>query len=257
MIREAYRAGIRVTKSYPYGVTTHSENGIRDFPHLYPVYRESARLGMINQFHAELDGVSILTRERVFLERVARPLIQAIPDLKVVIEHITTGSAARFVEEAPDSVAATLTVHHLDVILDDVYGRGGKIRPHLFCLPPPKPKANRTALWRAALSGNPKFFLGLDCAPHFVTDKECAKGCGGLFTTPVAIPTLVEFYCHHRAAHRLEDFVSQFGPGFYGLPIPSQKMTLVKKPWQVPERYFGCVVPYRAGEWLEWQLATA
>jgi dihydroorotase len=198
-------------------------------------------------------GVDVFDRAGVFSEGILAPLLQRLPRLRVVLEHITTRQAAEFVAAAPANVGATITVHHL------LYNRNamfqGGIRPHYYCLPVLKRETHREALVAAATSGNPKFFLGTDSAPHATPAKETACGCAGIYTAHAAIELYAEAFEAAGALDRLEDFASHFGPDFYGLPRNTDTLTLVKESHTVPAQHDGGVTPLRANEPLAWRLA--
>jgi dihydroorotase len=194
----------------------------------------------------------------VFIERVLRPLHERYPELKLVFEHITTASAVQFVLSTGSTVAATITPQHL------LYNRGalftGGLRPHHYCLPVLKRERDRLALIEAATSGNPKFFLGTDSAPHARSAKETACGCAGIFSAHAALELYAEVFEAAHALDRLEAFASRNGAEFYGLPVSSESIALVRQDWQVPQEYpFGreTLVPLRAGEVIHWRLSTA
>ncbi|MDX1370814.1 MAG: dihydroorotase, partial [Pseudomonas sp.] len=191
--------------------------------------------------------------EAVFIERILAPLLQRLPGLRVVLEHITTRQAAEFVTAAPANVGATITVHHL------LYNRNamfqGGIRPHYYCLPVLKRETHREALIAAAISGNPKFFLGTDSAPHATAAKESACGCAGIYTAHAAIELYAEAFEAAGALDKLEAFASHFGPDFYGLPRNRDTITLVKEPHTLPAGHAGGITPLRSNEELAWRLA--
>ena len=197
--------------------------------------------------------VDLFDRESVFIERILAPLLQRQPRLKVVLEHITTRQAAEFVAAAPPNVGATITAHHL------LYNRNamfqGGIRPHYYCLPVLKRETHREALLAAAASGNPKFFLGTDSAPHATHAKESACGCAGIYTAHAAIELYAEAFESADALDRLEGFSSHFGPDFYGLPRNTGTISLLKERQMVPASHGGGVTPLRASEYLTWRLA--
>ena len=205
--------------------------------------------------HGEVtdSDIDLFDREAVFIERILAPLLQRQPRLRVVLEHITTRQAADFVTAAPPNVAATITAHHL------LYNRNamfqGGIRPHYYCLPVLKRETHREALIAAATSGNPKFFLGTDSAPHETGAKESACGCAGIYTAHAAIELYAEVFESADALDRLEGFASHFGPDFYGLPRNADTITLVREPHTVPSMHDGGVTPLRANEELAWRLA--
>jgi dihydroorotase len=214
-------------------------------------------MGMPLLVHGEVTDpdVDLFDRERVFLERVLAPLIARLPQLKVVVEHITTAEAVAFVQAAPASVAATITAHHLLLNRNAIF-QGG-IRPHLYCLPVLKREVHRQALVRAATSGDPRFFLGTDSAPHARHTKEVACGCAGIYTAHAAIELYAEAFEAAGALDRLEAFASRHGPDFYGLPRNATRVTLRKAPWRVPDALeFGAdrLVPLRAGESVAWSV---
>jgi dihydroorotase len=208
--------------------------------------------GMLALFHGESPNADVfcLDRERKFLS-VLKHIASAFPELKIVMEHVTTAEAIECVGTLPANVAATITVHHLFLTLNDVIG--DKLAPHNFCKPVAKRPEDRNALLAAATSGNPKFFLGTDSAPHLQASKECAAGCAGVFTAPVAIPLLIELFDQYGDLGELEDFCSGYGADFYGLPRNERTITLIQKPWTVPSTYDG-VVPFWAGKQLQWQM---
>ena len=252
MIKGAWETGVRAAKLYPEGVTTHSEDGIslENIFNMYQVFQAMERCGMLLLLHGEAPGHFCLDREVVFLNTPTQ-LVHDFPRLKIVLEHITTQEAVSAVLSLPYTVAATITLHHLELTLDDVVG--DKIKPHNFCKPIAKRPEDRQAILGAALSGSPQFFFGSDSAPHPVGAKECAEGCAGVFTAPVVMPRLVEIFERHRALDRLEDFVAHLGADFYGLPLNGGMLVLVREPWVVPTEYHG-VRPYLAGQTLAWQV---
>ncbi len=257
-IERASRSGlIHAVKYYPAGVTTHSEAGVRDLARCGEALRAMEDLGVPLLIHGEVNDptVDIFDRERVFIERHLIPLVQRYPQLKVVLEHITTASAVKFVLTADDNVAATVTPHHL------LYNRNalfqGGVRPHYYCLPVLKREEHRQALVRAATSGNPKFFLGTDSAPHARNTKENACGCAGIYSAHAALELYAEAFEKAGALDKLEGFASHFGADFYGLPRNTQSVTLVRESWTVPATQpFGpeTLVPLRAGEVIAWRL---
>ncbi|MFH1761782.1 MAG: dihydroorotase [bacterium] len=252
IITEAKEAGVTAGKVYPQGVTTNSQNGVTDFKKIYPALQEMQNQDMPLLLHGESPepGVFCLDGEKEFLPTLLR-LAEKFSELKIVLEHITTAKAAEAVLTL-DNVAATITVHHLLLTLDDVVG--GLICPHNFCKPIAKYPGDREALLAAAVSGNPKFFYGGDSAPHFKKNKECGHGCAGVFNAPVALPLLAQIFEQEGKIRQLTDFVSKFGADFYGLPRNKETVKLVKSDWTVPEEYNG-IVPFMAGETLRWQIA--
>jgi len=250
MVEKLKKAGATAGKLYPEGVTTNSEDGVKDIPALYPVFKEMEKQGLVLCLHGEVPGVFSLDREAAFLP-VLDALAKNFPNLKIVLEHITTAASVEKVLSLPKNVGATITVHHLELTLDEVIG--DKIHPHHFCKPIAKRPEDKARLIEAAISGNPKFFLGTDSAPHTKETKECAAGCAGVYTAPVMMPVLAEVFERMDSLEKLEDFSSKFGAVFYDLPLNMEKIELVKEDWQVPDLY-GTVVPYRAGQMLSWRL---
>jgi dihydroorotase len=238
-------------KLYPDGVTTNSQGGVTDFKALYPVYGAMQNEGLVLCLHGEMPGVFSLDRETSFLV-VLKNIAADFPKLKIVLEHATTADAINCVLKLPENVAATLTVHHLYFTLDDVIG--DRLNPHAFCKPIAKRPEDRDALVAAALSGNPKFFLGSDSAPHSIAAKECACGAAGVYTAPVLLPALCDLFERHDKLGYLERFTSEFAAKFYNLPIHSTTVKLIRDAWIVPSEYHG-VKPFWAGQTLNWQFA--
>ena len=261
MVREAKDSGhVHAFKYYPAGATTNSDSGVTELRKAYPAIAAMERLGMPLLLHGEVTDadVDVFDREARFIERHLQRLLADFPGLKVVLEHITTRQAAEFVAAGPARLAATVTVHHL------LYNRNaifqGGIRPHMYCLPILKREPHRQALLKAAVSGSPKFFLGTDSAPHPLHAKETSCGCAGIYTAHAAIELYAEAFEDAGALDRLEGFASCFGPDFYGLPRNTDTITLVRKPWLVPEsRDLGPdkLQPLRAGESIRWQVRNA
>lgn len=252
IVAEASEAGVVAGKLYPAGVTTNSRNGVADIETLYPVFAEMEARGMVACVHGEMPGVYCLDREKAYLTPLIR-LAKAFPKLKIVLEHVSTEVGVRTVKELlPETVAATITAHHLLLTLDDVVGDG--LQPHHFCKPLPKRPEDRAALIEAATGGSPKFFFGSDSAPHVKGAKERADGCAGVFSAPVALPTLAEVFEGRDALHRLEAFVSMHGADFYGLPRNAGTITLRKEPWTAPLTIDRRFVPFRSGETLSWKI---
>jgi dihydroorotase len=259
-IANAKAAGVTACKLYPAGATTNSASGVTDLTKIYPVLEAMEKAGMHFLLHGEVtdSAIDIFDREKVFLDRTFSQVVKNFPALNMVLEHITTADAAEFVTAAPANVAATITAHHL------LYNRNhmlaGGIRPHYYCLPILKRSTHQQALIKAATSGNPKFFLGTDSAPHARDKKEAACGCAGSYTAYAAIELYAEAFEDAHALDKLEAFASHFGADFYGLPRNTETITLVKKEWQVPDSLSlgdQPLVPLRAGETLRWQLQTA
>ncbi|HET7395260.1 MAG TPA: dihydroorotase [Gammaproteobacteria bacterium] len=257
-IRRAKASGIvHGVKLYPAGATTNADSGVTDIGKPWAALQTMAEVGLPLLVHGEVTDpdVDIFEREQVFIERVLAPLVAQLPELKVVFEHITTATAVEFVLAASEQVAATITPQHLLHNRNALF-QGG-IRPHYFCLPILKQEADRAALVQAATSGNPKFFLGTDSAPHARHTKETACGCAGMFTAHAAIELYAEIFDTTGALDRLEAFASFHGPDFYRLPRNRRKITLTRKAWTVPASYpFDQteLIPYRAGESVRWSL---
>ena len=258
-IERGYRAGVfTAAKLYPAHATTHSAHGVTDIGKIAPVLERMAGIGMPLLVHGEVTdpAVDVFDREAVFIERVLKPLTQRLPALKIVLEHITTREAADFVAGAGRNLAATITAHHLVINRNALFAGG--LRPHMYCLPVAKRETHRLALRRAAVSGNAKFFLGTDSAPHPVHDKERDCGCAGIFSAPVALEIYAQVFDEENALDRLEAFASLNGARFYGLKPNEERITLQRRPWTVPIEVAtaaGPVRPFRAGETLLWQLA--
>ena len=246
---------VHAVKYYPAGATTNSDSGVTDIHRVEDALEAMEEAGLPLLLHGEVtdSDVDLFDREAVFIERILEPLLQRRPGLRVVLEHITTRQAAAFVSEAPANVGATITVHHL------LYNRNamfqGGIRPHYYCLPVLKRETHREALIAAATSGNPKFFLGTDSAPHATAAKESACGCAGIYTAHAAIELYAEAFELAGALDRLEAFSSHFGPDFYGLPRNTDTITLVKERHTLPAGHAGSITPLRANEDLAWRLA--
>jgi dihydroorotase len=244
-------------KLYPAGATTNSQSGVTDVERCYETLAAMERVGVPLLVHGEVtdDHVDIFDREAVFIEEILAPLVARFPDLKVVFEHITTAEAAAFVRDASDNVGATITAHHL--LLNRNHMLVGGVRPHNYCLPVLKRERHREALVAAATSGNPKFFLGTDSAPHSRSTKENACGCAGSFTAPAAIELYAEVFDTAGELDRLEAFASHYGPDFYGLPRNTDTLSLEKRAWQVPSSFPYLdeeIVPFMAEERLAWAM---
>jgi len=249
---------VYAVKYYPAGATTNSDSGVTDVRRCDDTLQAMADTGMPLLVHGEVTdpAVDVFDRERVFIERVLMPLVERFPRLKVVMEHITTTEAVQFVTAASDRVAATITAHHLLLNRNAIF-QGG-IRPHHYCLPVLKRESHRQALIGAAVSGNPKFFLGTDSAPHARHTKETSCGCAGLYTAHAGIELYAEAFDAAQALDKLERFASFFGADFYGLPRNRERVTLRRVAWQVPaDVAFGAdrLVPMRAGAQVQWTLA--
>ena len=257
MIEEAKAAGVLAVKLYPAGATTHSDLAVTNIDRLSPVLEKLSELGMPLLLHGEVtdEGVDIFDRELVFIERHLKGLVARYPELKIVLEHITTEQAAEFVWAAPENVAATITPQHL--LMNRNHLLVGGIRPHNYCLPVLKRRNHQEALQQVAISGNPKFFLGTDSAPHLQERKETGCGCAGCYSAPAAIELYAEAFEQRNALDKLEGFASLHGPDFYGLPRNTDRITLVREDWTAPASLpLGeqTVIPLRAGETLRWRL---
>jgi dihydroorotase len=259
-IRRAKRSGfIHAIKYYPAGATTHSEYGVTDLRTVYPVLGAMEEHGIPLLVHGEVidPEVDIFDRECVFIDRVLTPLLRQFTGLKVVFEHITTKDAVDFVVAGPRHLAATLTAHHLLLNRNALFEGG--IRPHHYCLPVLKRERDREALLQAATSGDPKFFLGTDSAPHPVEAKETACGCAGIYTAHAAIELYAEAFEQKGRLDKLEGFASFHGAAFYNLPRNTATLSLRRDPWRIPARLPFAeheLVPFRAGELCQWKLET-
>lgn len=257
-VRTARSSGIvHGVKLYPAGATTNSDSGVTDIRRCHAALEAMQEIGLPLLIHGEVTdaGVDVFDRERVFIDRTLAPLVRSFPGLRVVLEHITTSDAVAFVESAGENVGATITAHHLLMNRNALF-QGG-VRPHHYCLPVLKREEHRQALLRAATSGNPRFFLGTDSAPHARHTKETTCGCAGIYTAHAGIELYAEAFEQAGALDALEAFASHHGPDFYRLPRNTGKIGLVKRPWRVPEElpYAGhALVPLRAGEAVAWAL---
>ena len=257
-IRKAKASGkVVAAKLYPAGATTNSDSGVTSAQNIYPVLEAMQEVGMLLLIHGEVThhDVDIFDREKQFLDTVLAPIVNDFPELKIVLEHITTADAANFVSAAGDNVAATITAHRL------MYNRNhmlvGGIKPHFYCLPILKRNTHQQALVAAATSGNKKFFLGTDSAPHAKDKKEAACGCAGSYTAHAALELYAEVFEQEGKLENLEAFASHNGPDFYGVPRNADTVTLTKEEWAVPATMpFGAdiVVPIKAGEKVTWTV---
>jgi dihydroorotase len=256
-VNRARANGVQGFKLYPAGATTNSDSGVTRIQNIYPVLERMSELGVVFQVHGEVThgNVDVFDREARFIDEVLSPVVERFPRLRIVFEHVTTKQAVQFVRGAREGVGATITPQHL------LYNRNaifvGGIRPHYYCLPVLKTEPDRVALVEAAMSGNPRFFLGTDSAPHARHTKEHACGCAGMFSAHAGIELYAEAFEAAGALHRLEGFASHFGADFYGLPRNRGRIRLVKEPWDVPTHYaYGQdeLVPMRAGEKVQWRI---
>jgi dihydroorotase len=246
-------------KLYPAGATTNSAEGVTRLSRCFHTLEKMAQMGLPLLVHGESTDpqIDVFDREKAFLEETLSPLLERFPDLKVVLEHITTREAAQFVEVTGPNVAATITAHHLLMNRNALFMGG--IRPHHYCLPVLKREEHREALVEAAISGSPKFFLGSDSAPHSRQAKEADCGCAGVYTAHAAIELYAIAFEEAGALDKLEGFAADFGARFYGLPPAGDTITLRREDWKVPHTLpFGAeqLVPLRAGETLPWKLST-
>jgi dihydroorotase len=249
---------VHAVKLYPAGATTNSDAGVGNIQAIYPQLAALERYGLPLLVHGEVtdDDCDIFDRERVFIDRHLRAIVAEFPALRIVLEHVTTSEAVQFVEAAGPQVAATLTPQHL--LLNRNALLTGGLRPHHYCLPILKREQHRQALVAAATSGNPKFFLGTDSAPHLTHLKEAACGCAGCFSAPAALELYAEAFERAGALDKLEGFASHYGADFYRLPRNTTTVTLTKTAWRVPATIQGedgvAITPLWAGEELAWQM---
>lgn len=251
---------VTAVKLYPAGATTNSDSGVTDLEHCHPTLEAMEKHDIPLLIHGEVTDadIDIFDREQVFLDRHLRPITERFPELRIVLEHITTRDAVQFVEGASSKVAATITAHHL--LLERNAMLAGGIRPHLYCLPILKRETHRQALVAAATSGNPKYFLGTDSAPHARPTKETACGCAGIYTAHAAIELYAEVFDRAGALHKLEAFASFHGPDHYKLPRNTERITLSREAWTVPGAFpfdGETLVPFRAVAAVEWSARPA
>lgn len=248
---------VHAFKLYPAGATTHSDAGVSDIRNCQAALETMQETGMPLLVHAETTdpSVDVFDRERVFIDRVLEPLVRRLPQLKVVLEHVTTRDGVEFVLASGKQVAATITAHHLLLNRNAMFSGG--LQPHAYCLPVLKREPHRQALVAAATSGNPKFFLGTDSAPHARERKETGCGCAGIYTAHAALELYAQAFEDAGQLHRLEGFASHHGADFYGLPRNSATMVLEKADWTVPDSYplgTSSVIPMFAGNTLHWRI---
>ncbi len=261
-IRAAHAAGHALAvKLYPAGATTNSASGVRDLDRVTGVLEILAEIGMPLCIHGEVTDpeIDIFDREAVFIDRVLDPLRRRLPELRITLEHVTTAEGVAYVRASEGNLAATLTAHHLVINRNHILAGG--IRPHYYCLPVAKRERHRVALLEAALSGDPRFFLGTDSAPHPRAAKESACGCAGIFTAPLAIPLLAQIFDEAGALNRLAGFVSVHGARWYGLPVAEETITLERRdtPLDLPARIAAGkdeVVPFDPGFPIRWHVVT-
>lgn len=250
---------VYAVKLYPAGATTNSDAGVNELEALYPTLAAMEAAGLPLLVHGEVteNEIDIFDREKTFIDRHLKPIVAQFPNLKLVLEHITTRDAVEFVSAAGPNVAATITAHHL------LYNRNhmlvGGIRPHYYCLPILKRNIHQQALIAAATSGSEKFFLGTDSAPHNTSDKETSCGCAGCYTAHAAIELYTQVFEQAGALDQLEGFASIHGPAFYGLPRNTDSITLQREDWQVPQQQpmgEAPLTPLCAGETLHWKVTS-
>lgn len=255
-IAAAKEAGVVACKLYPAGATTNSDSGVTDLKKVYPALEAMQEHGIRFLMHGEVTDseIDIFDREKVFIDRTLVQLEQQFPELKMVLEHITTREAAQFVAAAGANIAATITAHHL--LFNRNHMLAGGIRPHYYCLPILKRNIHQQALIEAATSGSPKFFLGTDSAPHARNKKEAACGCAGAYTAYHGIELYAQAFDNADALDKLENFASVFGPDFYDLPRNTDTITLSRSDWQVPDNLplgDDHLAPLLAGETIHWK----
>ncbi len=248
---------IHAVKLYPAGATTHSDSGVTDIERTYPALEAMAACAMPLLVHGEVtaEDVDVFDRERVFIERVLAPLCDRYPELRVVFEHVTTADAVEFVAGGRDGIAATITPQHMLLNRNALFAGG--LRPHHYCLPVLKAERHRQVIFDAAVSGNPRFFLGTDSAPHSRRSKETDCGCAGIYSAHAGIELYAEAFDTAGRLDRLEDFASHFGADFYGLPRNETTIELVREDWSPPSAYPAgddYLVPFRAGQTIRWKL---
>ncbi|APE28223.1 dihydroorotase [Aurantiacibacter gangjinensis] len=258
-LRRGFEQGVfTAAKLYPAGATTNSDSGVTDVTNIRQALEAMAGIGMPLCVHGEVtsDDIDIFDREAVFIEHILAPLLDDLPQLKVIFEHITTSEAVAFVERAGERVAATITPQHLHINRNAMLVGG--IRPHAYCLPVAKREAHRLELRRAATSGSPKFFLGTDSAPHERHAKESACGCAGIFNAPFALESYLAVFEEEGALEHFEGFASLHGPAFYNLPVNEETVTLERRAHDVMDRIEIAdteLVPFHAGQSLDWRFA--
>ena len=249
---------VLAVKYYPAGATTNSDSGVTALDRVYPVLAAMERHGVVLSLHGEVTdpAIDMFDRERVFVDTLLPRIVGDFPELKIVLEQVTTLAAVEFVRESTARIGATITPHHLLWSRNALFA-GNFLRPHLYCLPILKRETHRQALIAAATSGNPRFFLGTDSAPHAKHTKETACGCAGCYSAHAALELYAEAFDDVHALPRLEGFASHFGADFYGLPRNTDSVTLSRETWSVPAEYpFGSdsIVPLRAGDAIRWRL---
>jgi len=258
IINASIEEHVYAVKLYPAGATTNSESGVTNLSNVYSALEQMQKEGVPLLVHGEVtqDDIDIFDREAIFIETILMPLLAKFPELKVVLEHITTKDSVDFVSSSQSTIGATITAHHL--LANRNHMLVGGIKPHYYCLPVLKRKVpHQDALIAAATSGNPKFFLGTDSAPHYKNEKESACGCAGIFSAHAAIELYADAFEKANKLDMLEGFASKYGADFYGLKRNTETITLEKRPWTVPKSYSfsdSKVIPFFAEEQLSWRL---
>lgn len=250
---------IHGVKLYPAGVTTNSESGIGSINDCFPIFEMMEKKGIPLLLHGEVNdpSVDIFDREKVFIDKYLTNICKEFPSLRIVFEHISTKEAVDFVSNSNQLVSATITPQHILLNRNDLLVGG--IKPHNYCLPIVKRSSHQKAVLNAAISGNPKFFLGTDSAPHFRSQKESACGCAGIYSARTALEFYAQIFDENNALDKLENFASKFGADFYGLPQNKGFITLTKKEYKVPSSILienQELIPFYAGETLKWQLSS-
>jgi dihydroorotase len=259
-IERGFKSGVfAAVKLYPANATTNSASGVTDLGKVRTVLAAMERLQMPLLIHGEVTdaAVDVFDRERVFIERHLTELVRDFPGLKIVLEHVTTKDAVDFVRGAGPTIGATITAHHLVINRNAIFAGG--LRPHMYCLPIAKRESHRLALRQAAVSGDSKFFLGTDSAPHPLHDKEKDCGCAGIFSAPAALEIYAQVFDEENAIDNLEAFASRNGPRFYGLPANEERITLKREAWMPPAEISGdagAVKVFRGGERCGWNAKT-
>jgi dihydroorotase len=257
-IERGFKSGVfAAVKLYPANATTNSASGVTDLGKVRTVLAAMERLQMPLLIHGEVTdaAVDVFDRERVFIERHLTKLVRDFPDLKIVLEHVTTKDAVDFVRGAGPTIGATITAHHLVINRNAIFAGG--LRPHMYCLPIAKRESHRLALRQAAVSGDSKFFLGTDSAPHPLHDKEKDCGCAGIFSAPAALEIYAQVFDEENAIDKLEAFASLNGPRFYGLPVNEKRITLKREAWMPPAEISGdagAVKVFGGGKACHWRI---
>lgn len=257
-LKEAAESGlVKGAKLYPAGATTNSDHGVTDPSKVYHLFEALEKCDLPLLLHGEVTSsdIDIFDREKAFIDRYLADIRQQFPALRIVLEHVTTADAVDFVSEASELTAATVTPQHLLLNRNDLLAGG--LRPHNYCLPVLKRQRHQQRIQDAVLSGNSRFFLGTDSAPHTIGNKESACGCAGCFSAPAALPLYAEFFDLHNALNKLEGFASFYGADFYRLPRNTNTVTLKRAPWTVPNTVLvggNTYVPFAAGQTLQWQV---